>query len=259
MKLKQTLVRRRIEWSLALALMPGVCAADAPITAGPTIFPSRAIQDVVLFANTTVNPGDTDIVIDDLFGDSIFGFNRETQVGTTIGFDSLIGAEYLGSLAGVGDYQFGIAGDLTGADYSGQISNVTQDGSDSGLPSSFVSGDFFFTGDQFAFEFLSGPLAGVVLVTDPAQDFSFVASFDGLPPSPGTVLTASGDQVLDVLFIVDDGTGNLITEVVGQSSDRRVVVTPEPTGAALLAVSAFGVGLLTGRRKLLPRRRRAPR
>jgi hypothetical protein len=60
----------------------------------------------------------------------VFGINREQQVGSTIEFNSLIGGRYLGSLPGIGDYAFGIVGGLTAADYSGQITNVVQNGAD---------------------------------------------------------------------------------------------------------------------------------
>jgi hypothetical protein len=239
-------------WSLSLVtalvtglLVTGQLLQAAPIVAGPTTYPTIAIQDIVLFANTPINPG-PELVIPGLSGVDVFGINREEQVGLTIEFNSLIGGRYLGSLPGIGDYAFGIVGGLTAADYSGQITNVVQNGADPGFaagdPSSFVSGDYYVSGDQFGFEFLTGPLTGVILFTDPAQDFSFVSTFDGLPPSPGTTLVNAGDDVLDVLL------GN---EIVGTSSNRRIIVrVPEPaTGILLLSTCLVAVGQRSRRRR----------
>jgi hypothetical protein len=204
--------------SIAVTLVTGQLLQAAPIVAGPTTYPTIAIQDIVLFANTPINPG-PELVIPGLSGVDVFGINREEQVGSTIEFNSLIGGRYLGSLPGIGDYAFGIVGGLTEADYSGQLTNVVQNPADPGFaagdPSSFVSGEYYVSGDQFGFEFLTGPLTGVILFTDPTQDFSFVSTFDGLPPSPGTMLVNGGDDVLDVLL------GDVI---VGTSSNRRIVV-----------------------------------
>ena len=215
----------------------------APIVAGITDIPTKAIQDVTLFPGTPFNPTDAPIVIEGLFGIGNFGLNRQQQVDNTIDFH-LVDAVYAGSLPGLGDYIFGAVGGLTGPDYTGQISSVVQDPNDPGFaagdPSSFASGDYFVTGAQFAFEFLSGPGAGAVLFTDPTQNFAFVATLDGLPPSPGTLFTATGDQVLDVLF---NG------EPVGTSSNRRVLVIPEATTLLVALIGAASI-CLPGRRGL---------
>ena len=132
---------------------------------------------------------------------------------------SLSGGLFYGSDPRLGSFVFGNIPPLTGADFSGVITNVVQDLSDripTGQPSSFQSGDFSFGGASFGFEFLTGPAAGLKLFTDPAVPFSFSATFDGLPPSAGTVLNNSGTDVLNVLF---NG------QVVATSSDRRIVVT----------------------------------
>ena len=221
-----------------------VCQAEADdIGPGTTSFQARAIQDVTLFANTALNDTDEAIIIDDLFGDGLAGWNREQQSGNSIEISSFFGWAFEGSLPGLGDYRFGIVGSFTGDQYSGTISNVVQDPSDPGFsngdPSSFVSGDLELLGpDGFGFEFTSGPLAGVFLTTDPSQNFSFTGQLDGLPPSPGTTFFNGGEETLNVLF---NGV------VVGTSSDRRIVVSvPEPgSGAILIAI----VGLAAIRRR----------
>lgn len=210
---------------ITIALLGATSSVRAdPIVAGQTTWLAKAIQDVTLFPNTSINPTNEAIFIDDLFGIATAGFNREMQIGDTIAFNSVVGWDFVGSLPGIGDYRFGVAGPFTGSDYSGEITNVVQDASapgfSSGDPSSFASGDVTLSGAAFGFEFLSGPLAGVVLTTDPTQNFAFVAQFDALPPSVGTTFTNSGDEVLNVFF---NG------ELVGTSSDRRVVTIPEPS------------------------------
>ena len=223
-------------------LLAGELRAD-PIIAGQTSWVARAIQDVELFANTAINTTSTPIMIDDLSGIAVAGINRETQVGNTIEISSFFGWDFVGSLPGFGTYRFGAVGPFSGSDYTGQITNVMQDPSDpgfsSGDPSSFLSGDVEISGDSFAFEFLTGPLAGVVLTTDPSQNFSFQAQFDGLPPSVGTAFTNDGDEFLNVLY---QG------QVVGTSSDRRVIrIVPEPTAAGMMAV-LLGTVVLVRRR-----------
>ena len=146
---------------------------------------------------------------------------------------------FAGSLPGLGSYEFGAVGPYSPASYSGQITNVQQDANDPGFatgdPSSFVSGDFFLEGAGFGLVFTSGPLQGVVLETDPSQSFAFQSVWDGLPPSPGNVWTNSGTDVLNVLF---NG------EVVGTSSNRRIVALPEPTGAQPYLLGLMGMAIL---------------
>src|SRR5207302_4197014 len=154
---------------------------------------------------------------------------------STIPIASLSGGQFFGSNAMLGTYVFGNISPLTGADFSGVINNVVQNPSDPGFAtgqsSSFQSGDFSFGGASFGFEFLTGPAAGLKLFTDPAVPFSFSSTFDGLPPSAGTVLNNSGPDVLNVLF---NG------QVVATSSDRRIVLSsvPEPSSLALCGMAA---------------------
>lgn len=215
------------------------------ILAGQTTFRAKAIQDITLLGGTTINPG-PDIFFDDLFGIGTATINREAQVGDTINISSLSGWVFFGSSPILGDYRFGIVGDFVGTDYSGQITNIVQDPSDPGFaggdPSSFVSGDYSVSGPGFAFEFLSGPLAGAIVATDPAQTISFEAQFDGLPPSVGTTIVNSGEEVLNVLF---NG------ELVATSSDRRIVVVPEPTAIATWALGVACLFLVGHRRNRL--------
>ena len=174
--------------------------------------------------------------------------DAEDPSTNTIAIGSLAGGMFHGSNPNLGSYVFGNIAPLTGADFSGVITNVVQDPTDPGFatgqPSSFQSGDFSFGGASFGFKFLSGPAAGITLFTDPSVPFSFSSTFDGLPPSPGTVLKNSGPDVLDVLF---NG------QVVATSSNRRIIMlssVPEPSGLVLGSIAAIGVlgGLARGRR-----------
>jgi len=234
----------------AVLILAAVSAAEAaPIGAGTTFFPSaRAIQDVTVFASASINPTGQDLFFDDLFGDGVAGISRAAQVGDSIDVTP-VGWAFEGSNV-LGDYRFGAVGPFTGSDYAGTITGVTQDPADPGFaagdPSSFAAGDVSFSGSGFAFEFISGPLSGLILVTDPAQSFGFDATLDGLPPLLGTAFTPTpgSDEVLDVYLT--DATGNLV-ELVGTSSDRRVITTPEPTTTALVAAGLFA-GVLARRR-----------
>jgi hypothetical protein len=111
-----------------------------------------------------------------------------------------------------------------------------------GQPSSFQSGDFSFGGASFGFELLTGPVAGLKLFTDPAVPFSFTSTFDGLPPSAGTVLHNSGADVLNVLF---NG------QVVATSSDRQIVLSavPEPSSLILCGLATVVAGAYTAVRR----------
>jgi len=219
---------------LFLAVVAGRPAKAELIVAGATILHSKAIQDITLLPGTPFNPTASPIVIDDLFGIGPLTIFRDAQVGSTITFSQLDG-RFFGSHPALGDYVFGRVPPLTPATYSGVIINVVQDPTDPGFatgqPSSFKSGDITWGGDSFGFEFLTGPAAGIRLYTDPNVPFSFSSTYDGLPPSAGTVNANSGPDFLNVLF---NG------QVVATTSDRRVVSTPEPSGIALMVLGAVG-------------------
>jgi hypothetical protein len=226
--------------SLVLAMFAAPRAGAEPIVAGTTNLPGAAIQDITLLPGTPLNPGTAPILINDVTGYGTITINRDAQVGTTITISSLSGGMYYGSNPGLpGNYVFGNIPPLTGADFSGSITNVVQNPADpgyaTGQPSSFQSGNFSFGGASFGFEFTSGPFMGLTVFTDPTVPFSFSSTFDGLPPSNGTVLVNSGPDVLNILY---NG------QVVAQSSDRRIVINsaiPEPSGILLLSVGVAGL------------------
>ncbi len=229
-----------------LAIIGPSPAHANPIVAGSTYLPGTAIQDITLLPNTPFNPTNSPILISGLSGVGSITINRDAEVGNTISIPTLSGGLYYGSEPGLGSYVFGNIPPLTGADFSGVITNVVQNPLDPGFatgqPSSFQSGDFSFGGASFGFEFLTGPAAGATLFTDPTVPFSFSSTFDGLPPSAGTVLMNSGTDALNILF---NG------QVVAQSSNRRIVLSsiPEPSSVVLLAVGVVGLGVCIRKRR----------
>jgi hypothetical protein len=228
-------------------------AVAAPIVAGSTDLLIEAVQDITLLPGTPLNPGSSPVLISGVTGYGVITLNRDTQVGTTITIPTLAGGLLYGSNPGLpGTYVFGNIPPLTGASFSGAITDVVQNTADpgyaTGQPSSFQSGNFSFGGNSFGFEFLTGLYAGVTLFTDPSVPFSFAAPFNGLPPTPGTTLVNSGPDFLNVLL------GGV---PVAMSSNRRLIVVsalPEPSGLVLGGLAAVGAGCgYAGRR-----RRRAP-
>jgi len=234
---------------VALAILASSSAQAASIVAGSTLLPGTAIQDLTLLPNTPFNPTNSPILISGLSGVGSITINRDAEDPSTntILIPTLAGGQFFGQNANLPPgttYVFGNISPLTGADFSGSITNVVQNPLDPGFatgqPSSFQSGNFSFGGNSFGFQFLTGPLAGIKLFTDPTVPFSFSSTFDGLPPSAGTVLMNSGTDALNVLFF-DPQTGMNI--VVAQTSDRRIVLSsvPEPSSVVLLAVGALSV------------------
>jgi hypothetical protein len=218
-----------------LTILNGSIAQAEPIGAGTTVLPGTAIMDLTLLPGTLFNPGPDPITLTGVSGVGEITLDRDAQLGSTITISSLSGG-----------YVFGNIAPLTGADFSGSITNVVQNPSDpgyaTGQPSSFESGNFSLGGPSFGFEFLSpGPLQGVTLFTDPATPFSFSSTFDGLPPSAGTILENSGPDALNVIY--DGPLSGGTPVVVAQSSNRMIVLgsVPEPSSIALLAAGAIGL------------------
>jgi hypothetical protein len=234
---------------IALVLLAAVAARPAQadlIVAGDTDLVGTAIMDLTLLPNTPFNPGPVPIFLPGVSGYGTITLHRNAEVGNSIVIPTLAGGLFFGSNPALGTYVFGNIPPLTGADFSGIITNVVQNPNDPGFstgqPSSFKSGNFSFGGASFGFQFLTGPAAGVKLFTDPSVPFSFASTFDGLPPSQGTVLKNSGTDALNVLF---NGA------VVAQSSNRTIVLqsVPEPGSLALCGIGGLLACFYRGRRQ----------
>jgi PEP-CTERM motif len=231
--------------TLVLAIFAAPRVEAEGIIAGTMNLTGTAIQDITLNPGTLFNPGTSAVTLDNVsgFGTITINYNAE-DISNTISFASISGGMFAGSYNSPylpGSYVFGNVPPLTGSDFSGMITNVVQNPSDPGFPtgqpSSFQSGDFSLGGNSFGFTFTSGPAMGITLLTDPSTPFSFSSTFDGLPPSTGTVLESSGTDAIKILFG---------TEVIGYTSDRRIVIgpagsVPEPSGLILLGMGVLGL------------------
>jgi hypothetical protein len=240
----------RIALGLLLLAVTAPAARAEPIISGTTDLTGTAIMDLTLLPGTIFNPGPTPIFIPGVQGYGTITLGRNAQVGSTITIASLSGGQFHGSNPFLGEYVFGNIPPLTGADFSAIIQNVVQNPNDPGFatgqPSSFQSGDFSLGGPSFGFEFLAnGQPTGVKLFTDPSVPFAFSATFDGLPPSQGTVLMNSGPDALNVLFNGD---------VVAQSSNRRIVLSAVPEPSSVLMLGCGALGLMSWRRFRKPAR-----
>ncbi len=208
---------------LVVVILASVLTAPARaqgIVQGQTVLPWEAIQDDHPPARHAVQHdrvADPDPRRDRIRRDH--AQPRRSRSETTITFGSLAGGMYYGSNALLGSYVFGnIAtpdrGGLQRLDHQrcpelrptpamrpASRPASSRGTSRSGAPASGSSS--------------SSPDAGARLFTDPSVPFSFSATFDGLPPSPGTVLLNSGPDVLNVQLNGQD---------VATSSDRRIII-----------------------------------
>ena len=123
--------------ALALAILSVAIAAPARgalIIAGATTTPATAIQDITLLPSTPFNPTSSPILIRGVSGIGSLTFNRDAeQANNTINIPSLAGGMFFGSNPLLGSYVFGNIAPLTGANFSGSITNVVQNPSDPGF------------------------------------------------------------------------------------------------------------------------------
>jgi hypothetical protein len=222
---------RHVLASVLLVIVAAPRASAEPLMAGSFTVYIEAIQDITLFT-----PNGPDL-IPNVTGFGEITFNYAAETNNTVNLTSLSGGMFVGSNPSLGSYVFGNVPPLSGADFTGSISNIVQNVNDpgyaTGSASSFQSGDLTFGGNQFGFMLTpSGP----TFLTDPASSFSFSSTFDGLPPSIGTIFSNSGPDVLGVYL------GSM---EIGTSSNRRLIVipapVPEPSAVILLAIAAAGL------------------
>ena len=219
-------------------------ALAEPVVSGTTLLPLFAIQDVILPANSPFNPTDQDVLADDVTALGTTIFHRQAQVGTTI---EMTDGEFVGRgvhpLLGRFELVTGVSNGF--APLTATLQHVVQDpnapGFATGDPSSIIAADLVR---------LEVPNYGVKLldlgvnleVRDP---FFFTASFDGLPPSPGTVYTSNpfaGPDSLLPAYLAGTNT------VAGFSTERRLIAAPEPSAVVLLGMAGCLL-LRKGRRR----------
>lgn len=201
------------------------------IGAGETRYRVRPIQDLILAPNTTFNPTDDEVYIADVEGIGFSRFDRLAQVGTEI---QLINGRFSGTgfNAALGNFTLTTGG----PDFDPMtmlLTNVQQDDTDpgyaSGDPSSLSFANVRLTVANFGVRL--DDLGVDLEVRDP---FSFVGTFDGLPPSRDNLIVDEifGDN--DRLAVYIAGTN----DVVGWSANRRLLsAVPEPSSLAFLAVA----------------------
>ena len=223
--------RRRLAPPLAVAaaaaLLAGTASAN-PIVAGTTSSVSSASFDVFIPFGSPLNP--TSMAISETltgFGD--FNLVREGQSGNSITLSSIT-AVYDGVSAVLGRFRFG---SLPGVGtFTGSITDVVLDGSMSGDPSSFVSGNYLAGPHIFGIQLLDVPGGPLNLVTSAAE---FTSTFDALPPFAGTVINGE-----DVQVFIADSDFNPISPAVGSGSNGRIRIlapVPEPSSLVLLGLA----------------------
>ena len=219
-------------------------ALAAPVIGGTTEILHFPIQDVILPANTAFNPTDVDVLADDVAALGTSTFTRSPQSGTTIEFTdgSFTGS---GSHPLLGQFELLSGPDNGFAPMTMRQENVVQDagdpGFDSGDPSSIVSAEMVeFVVPEYGVNLLD---LGVSL--EVRDSFFFTATFDGLPPSVGTL--ALGDPFLgpsSELPAYLAGTN----DVVAVSTERRWIAAPEPNALVLIGTATALAGLAARRR-----------
>ncbi len=224
----------------SLALLGAAYRVEAaPVVGGTTNLPMIAIQDVILPAMSAFNPTDMDVLADDVtaFGSSVF--TRQAQVGTTI---ELTDGNYFGTGSHplLGSFEL-VAGPSYGfSEITATLENVEQDpnhpGFAAGDPASIVSADLV----ELVVPNYRVNLLDLEISLEVRDPFFFTATFDGLPPSLGTVYTADpyeGEESLLPAYIA--GTD----EVIGFSTQRRLIAgVPEPGTLLMLTLGLAGVG-----------------
>lgn len=215
----------------------------ALVVGGSNSLPVNAIQRVIIPVGSPLHDGSANpIDLGDVAALGAWSFDREAQVGTTIEF---VNGNFFGrgTLAGIGDFSL-VGGPAHGFDpIVATLSNVEQDPNDPGFatgdPSSISAGDLLITVPNYGIRFDGGPN---LELRDP---FQFVADFDGLPPSVGTVYTSLPfDQEL---FAYLEGTNT----VAAISTNRILVAVPEPSAGLSLLTLGMILSMRRGNRRKL--------
>ena len=219
---------------VGLTLLAAPAARAGGVPAGTMNLTGTATMDITLLPGP-FNPTGSPIVLPGVsgYGTITLTYDAEDTTTRTIHVNSLSGGMYYGSYPGLGSYVFGNVPPLTGSDFTSEITDVVQN-----PDGSFKSGIFTLGGPSFDFKFLSGPAAGLILMTDSSVPFSFAATFNGLPPTIDTTLMSTGNDVLPVFI---DGDPTRTPVATSENRSIAIAAVPEPSSVVMLGLGALGL------------------